>query len=43
VLDGVEVNVGDEVIVEVEVNVTTAQRGAESDKPDGLIVFTVSS
>lgn len=51
VLDGVTVNVGvfNGVIVEVGVfdgvgvNVTTAQSGAESDKPEGLIVLTTSS
>jgi hypothetical protein len=41
VFDGVIVGVG--VFDGVGVNVTTAHNGAESDKPDGLIVFTVSS
>ena len=47
VTDGVEVF--DDVIVGVGVfdgvgvNVTMAHKGAESDKPDGLIVLTTSS
>jgi len=51
VLDGVIVNVGVlvrvmvgvEVLDGVGVDVTIAHRGAESDKPDGLIVCTYSS
>jgi len=41
VFDGVIVEVG--VFDGVGVNVTTAHSGAESDKPEGLIVLTTSS
>ena len=43
VREGVRVNVGDGVIVNVGVPVTIAQRGAESDNPEGLLVLTYSS
>ena len=43
VLDGVAVNVEVGVRDEVGVNVTTAQRGAESDKPEGSLVRRYSS